>query len=589
MNPQTKEKTQTGIQTGTQAGTQTFNTKEGMLKIIPLGGLGEIGKNMTVYEFTSPLGEVDIIIVDCGFGFPDDEHLGVDFIIPDVQYLEGKKDKVRGIFITHAHEDHVGGLPYFLPKITAPLFAPQLTAALIGRKLEEFRIVVGAGIRVVNPEKDVITIGPFTVEMFRVNHSIPDSVGFAIKTPVGRVIQTGDFKIDLTPSDGKLTDFEKLIKYSSEGVLALLSDSTGAEVQGYTISEKEIEISLTQIFEDATGRIIIGSFGSLLNRIQQVINIAKKSGKKVAIVGRSMIQNVDIAVKYGYIKVPANTIINSNSLSQYPDDKIVIMCTGSQGQTHSALVRMADGEHKQIKIKRNDLVILSASIIPGNERSIYGMVDNLFRQGAKVIREGSRGPLEGSLHVSGHGGREELKLMIGLVKPKYFIPVHGEVHMLAAHKDLAISMGVPEENVFVIDNGQVVEFTKETAKLGGKVPAGVVLVDGLGVGDVQNIVLKDRQAMGTDGIFVTIITVDKKTGKLLSSPDIISRGFIYMRESEKLVQSARMEVRKIAERAAKDGNPDWNQVRTKIRDELGKFLYRETKRRPMVVPVTIEI
>lgn len=566
-----------------------IDTSQGSLKIIPLGGLGEIGKNMTVYEFTAPNGQVDIIIVDCGFAFPTDEHLGVDYIIPDIQYLEGKRDKVRGIFITHAHEDHVGGLPYFLPKITAPIFAPRLTAAMIERKLEEFKIEIGAGIRVIDLEKDKVPIGPFNVEFFRTNHSIPDSMGIAIKTPVGLVLHTGDFKIDLTPADGKQTEFDKLIRYQKEGVLALLSDSTNAEVPGYTVSEKEIEASLLALFEDATGRIIVGSFGSLVNRIQQVINAAKKTGKKVAVIGRSMTNNVEIAIKYGYINVPADTIINPNTVSKYPDDKVVVMCTGSQGEKNSALAKMARGEHKAVKIKKGDLVIMSSSIIPGNEKSINSMVDDLFREGAKVIREGSRGPLQGSLHVSGHGGKEELKLMLSLTKPKYFIPIHGEVHHLSAHADIAIATGVPEENIFIIDNGQVVEFGKDSARLGGKVPSGIILVDGLGVGDVQNIVLRDRQVMGTDGIFVAIVTVDKKTGKLLSSPDIISRGFIYMRESEKLVQNARMEIRKVVERAAKEGNPDWNDVKSKLRDDLSKLLYKETQRRPMIVAVTIEL
>jgi len=590
MNPIVKENNNPSVPMAVkEKEIQKIDTSKGTLKIISLGGLGEIGKNMTVYEFTSPEGQTDIIIIDCGFKFPEDEHLGVDYIIPDVQYLEERRDKIRGIFITHAHEDHVGGLPYFLPKITAPIFAPQLTAAMIERKLEEFKIEIGAGLRVINPEKDKITAGGFTVEFFRVNHSIPDSVGMAIRTPVGLVVHTGDFKFDFTPVDNKPADIGKLVGYGKEGVLALLSDSTAAEVPGYTISEKDIERSLATVFEEAEGRIIVGSFASLINRIQQVVNVARKTGKKVTIVGRSMTNNVEIAVKYGYLKFHADTIINSNDINRYPDNQVVIMCTGSQGETNSAMAKMSKGAHRQIKVKKGDLFILSSSIIPGNERSIYSMVDDLFRAGAKVIREGSKGPLQGSLHVSGHGGKEELKLMLSFTKPKFFIPIHGEVHHLAGHAEIAQSLGIPDENIFVIDNGQTIEFGKETARLGNKVPAGIILVDGLGVGDVQNIVLRDRQVMSTDGIFVVIVTVDKKTGKLLSSPDIISRGFIYMRESEKLVQSARMEVRRIVERSAKDGSPNWNNVKTILRDELGKFLYKETKRRPMVVPVTIEI
>ncbi|MCL5093932.1 MAG: ribonuclease J [Patescibacteria group bacterium] len=568
---------------------QKIDTKAGTLRIIPLGGLGEIGKNMTAYEFRAPNGQTDIIIVDCGFKFPEDEHLGVDYVIPDVQYLEEKKDKIRGMFITHAHEDHVGGLPYIIPKIPTPIFAPQLTAAMIERKLVEFKIEIGAGIRVINPDKDKIQLGSFNIEFFRINHSIPDSVGLAIRTPVGLTLHTGDFKFDYTPEDKRPADFAKLVNYGKEGVLALLSDSTGAEEPGYTLSEQEVEHSFFNIFEDAQGRIIVASFASLINRMQQVVNVAQRTGRKVAFVGRSMLNNVEIAVKYGYLKVPADAVINSNDLNKYPDNKVVIMCTGSQGEPNSALSRISRGEHKQVNLKRGDLVILSSSIIPGNERLIYGMIDDLYREGARVIREGARGPLQGSLHVSGHGGREELKLMMALTQPKFLVPIHGEIHHLAAHGDLAHEAGIPEENIFLLENGQVLELGLNSARLNGKIPVGVLLVDGLGVGDVQTIVLRDRQVMSTDGIFVAIVTVDKKTGKLLSSPDIISRGFIYMRESEKLVQNARMEIRKIVEKAAAKGAPDWNEVKNQMRDDLSKYLYKETQRKPMVVPVTIEL
>lgn len=584
INLEDKRLRQKGIKTKNEPVMQSSEgakIHQDKLRVMALGGLGEIGKNMYLFEY-----ENDIIIVDMGFMFPDDEMLGIDYIIPDITYLDDKKDRVKGILITHGHEDHIGGIPYLLPRIGAPIYAPKLTIGLIEGKLGEFNLATGAGLHVIDPEKDIIQLGKFTIEAIRVTHSIPDAVAYSISTPVGRCIITGDFKFDHSPIDNKNIDVAKLARFGDQGVLLLMSDSTGAESPGYSPSEKSITENLNRIIEEAEGRVIIASFSSQINRIQMIIDACQKHGRKLAFSGRSMLRNVEIAVRLGYLKIPAGLIVKVEEIGKLPDNQICVMSTGSQGEATSALARMASGDHRSVKIKRGDTVLFSSSPVPGNENAITTVIDDLFREGANVIYE-ERG--ESAHHVSGHPGQEELKMMLNLVRPKYFMPVHGERHHLVHHADLAVDLGWAPENVFVMDNGEVLEITTSNAKLADtKIPNGIILVDGLGIGDVGEIVLRDRKAMSTEGIFVVICTVDRKTGKLLTSPDIISRGFIYMRENEKLVNNVRNEVKRMVEVKEGEGPANWAVVKTKIRDRVSDFLYNETQRRPMVIPVVIE-
>jgi len=551
------------------------------LRIIPLGGLGEIGKNISILEYGS-----DIIIIDCGVMFPQEEMLGVDFVIPDIRYLEDKLDKIRGIIITHGHEDHIGALSYLLPKLKAPVWATKLTAGLIEVKMREFNIgktqinIIRSG--------DQIKLGVFKIEFFRVNHSIPDCVGLAIDTPLGLVVHTADFKFDHTPIGEPPCDLSKLVEFKKRGVLLLLSDSTNAEIPGYTVSEKEVGKSIEQLIIQSHGRVIIALFASLINRIQQVFDAAEKNRKKVAVIGRSLVDNIDIAIKLGYLHISRDLIVDSRRIHQYPEDQQILLVTGSQGEERSALTLMAGGEHRQIKIKPGDKVIISASMIPGNERSIYNNIDNLLRKGAQVIYGKQSDVL--NIHVSGHASQEELKMMLELIKPKYFMPIHGEFRHLIAHAKIACGVGIGSKDIFVVENGQILEIGSDFAQiLKARVPAGYVLVDGLGVGDVGNIVLRDRQAMAEEGILVAIMTVDAKTGKLLSSPDIISRGFIYMREREDLVQQIRSEVKKLLSKYNEQHRANWALIKTLIREDLGQFIYNETERRPMILPVIIEL
>lgn len=557
---------------------QTKNT----LKVIPLGGMGEIGKNMYVVEY-----DKDILVIDCGFMFPPADMPGVDYIIPDVTYLEANKSKVRAYLITHGHEDHVGGLPYVIPKVPAPIYAPRLTAGLIQNKMKEFKIMGQLAIRTVDPDKDEkLSFGALQVEFIRMTHSIPDAVALAIHSPVGTIIATGDFRFDFTPVDGKVPDIHRLVELSKKGVLALLGDSTGSETPGFSSTETALQKNFDSILSTAKGRVIIATFASQINRIQQFVNATAYSGRKLAISGRSLLNNIEVAVRLGYLKIPAGLIIKVQDINRYPDNQVAVISTGSQGEAMSALSRMASGEHKQIKIKKGDTVIFSSSPVPGNEAAITDVIDDLFRKGAEVIYDEKD---DMRTHVSGHSKQEELKLMIALVGPKYFIPYHGEYHHLIHHRDLAVDMGIPEQNTFVIDNGQVIEFGKDFARLNGKVQSGIVLVDGLGVGDVQNIVLRDRKIMSTDGIFVVIVTVDKVSGRLLTSPDIISRGFIYMRESEQLVNRARQEARRILAKTEGERPANWSNIKNRLREEIGQLLYNNTKRQPMVIPVIIEV
>lgn len=584
MNLEDKRLRQRGIKTKNEPvmkSSQEEKAKAGAFRIMALGGLGEIGKNLYVFEYDG-----DIVVVDMGFMFPTDEMLGVDYIIPDITYLEERKDKVKGILITHGHEDHIGGIPYLLPKIGAPIYAPKLTIGLIEGKLGEFNLAGNVGLNVIDPDKDVIQLGKFKIEWVRVTHSVPDAVACVISTPTGRALITGDFKFDHSPVDNRNIDVGKLARLGDEGIDVLLSDSTGAETPGYSPSEKSITENIDNIILKAPGRVIIASFSSQINRIQMVIDSAVKHNRKLSFVGRSLLRNVEISVRLGYLKIPAGLVIKIDDINKYPDADVCIMSTGSQGEAMSALARMASGDHRSVKIKAGDTVLFSSSPVPGNEGSIVTVIDDLYREGANVVYE-VKG--ESRHHVSGHPGQEELKMMINLTRPKFMMPVHGERHHLVKHKELAIDVGMPPENVFVMDNGEVLEITEKGARvLEQKVPHGLILVDGLGIGDVGEIVLRDRKAMSTEGIFVVICTVDKTSGRLLTSPDIISRGFIYMRENERLVNNARNEVKKLLERKEGDPPQNWPVIKTKIRDKVAEYLYNQTKRRPMVIPVIIE-
>lgn len=558
---------------------------EPKVKIIPLGGVEETGgKNCTAIEYKN-----DILVIDMGFMFPDESMPGVDYVIPDVSYLEQNKSKIRGILVTHGHLDHIGAIPYVYERLGSPtIYSAPLTLGLIKSKLEEFGLDRSAKLSSIKAGEDVLQLGCFKVESFKVPHSIPQAMGFVIHTPEGVIVDTGDFKFDHTPADKKPADYAHIAMIGNLKPMILMSDSTNIEKPGVSISEKALEDSLMSIMENAKNRIIVSTFSTLISRIQQVLNVSKKLDRKVCFVGRSMATTVEIALSLEALFVPENTLVDAKDINRLPDDKVVIVCTGSQGEDNAALTRIANGEHRQIKMKKGDLVILSSSPIPGNERAVSGLMDTLFRAGAQVVYQKLM-----DVHTSGHANQEDLKLMLALVKPKYFMPVHGERHKLMLHAQIAQDMGiVDEEHCLVGDDGQIIEIYKGKAEVTNKrVPASYVMVDGLGVGDVGNIVLRDRMAMAQDGIFVIIVTVDHQNSQILTSPDIISRGFIYMRESEDLVHKARAEVKKIFVNYTKDkqGKADWSFVKQKLRDELGEFLFRETERRPMVIPVVIEI
>ncbi|TSC93866.1 MAG: ribonuclease J 1 [Candidatus Berkelbacteria bacterium Athens1014_28] len=557
--------------------------KKPALRFIPLGGLEEVGKNMSIIEYGN-----DIIVIDMGFMFPNEDMPGIDYVVPDVSYLAENKDRIRGVIITHGHLDHTGSIPYLYDRIGAPqIYSAPMTIGLIKKRLEEFGMENRVKLATIIPGEEILQLGVFKIETFRLNHNIPDSFGLSITTPEGILVYATDWKFDHTPADGRPTDFSKLAQLGGQGVLALFSDSTNAEKPGHTISEKEVEDSLFKLVENARGRLIIATFASLISRIQQILNVSKKLNRKVAFSGRSMIANVEVASALKALVLPEDTMIDAADIGKYPDNRVVIVCTGSQGEERSALTRISAGEHRQIKIKKGDTVILSSSPIPGNERSVSEVMDNLFREGARVIYQKMF-----DVHTSGHAYQEDLKLMIGLIKPKFFVPIHGERHKLMIHAQIAADLGIPEENIMVSDNGQIIEFVAGRASVTNKrVPASYVMVDGLGVGDVGNIVLRDRKAMAADGIFVVIVTVNHENGQIVTSPDIISRGFIYMRENENLVHKARAEIKRLFSKHVGDSKPrgDWALIKTKIREELGDFLYKETERRPMVIPVVIEV
>jgi len=514
--------------------------------------------------------------------FPDDEMLGIDLVIPDITYLIENKDHVRAIILTHGHEDHIGALPYVLKELDVPVYGTRLTLGILQGKLKE-KGVSTAELHPIKPG-DQIKLGELSVGFARVSHSIADAVALYIQTPVGMIVHTGDFKIDQTPIDGQVTDFHKFAELGDHGVLVMLSDSTNAERPGFTGSERTVGIAFDERFRVATGRIIIASFSSNVHRIQQVVDTAFKYNRKLAVLGRSMINVVQIATELGYLKIPEGVLIDIDEVNNYAANRIAIMTTGSQGEPMSALSRMAMSDHKKVDIVPGDTVLISATPIPGNEKSVSRIVDYLFRQGAEVVYEASSG-----IHVSGHASQEELKLMLNLVRPKFFIPVHGEYRHLAKHAKIAQELGMPKENVFMAENGTVMEFTSETGVISGKVTAGYVLVDGLGVGDVGNIVLRDRRQLSQDGILIAVITIDKQRGCVVAGPDIVSRGFVYVRESEQLMEEAKIKIQEALDRCEANGTHDWTAIKMGVRDILGKFLYERTRRRPMIMPIIMEI
>ena len=549
------------------------------LKIIPLGGLGEIGKNLTVYEYKN-----DIIIVDCGLSFPSDEMLGIDIVIPDFTYLENNADKIRGMIITHGHEDHIGAIPYLLKKLNIPIFATPLTLGLIKCKLTEHKLLSDAKLNPIHAGER-ITLGAFAVEAINVNHSIPDAVAFCITTPVGVVVQTGDFKIDYTPLACGVTDLTTLSEYGQKGVLALLSDSTNAERPGFTATEQKVAAGVRSLFARARNkRIIIATFASNIYRVQQIIDLAVEDGRKVAFSGRSMVNNTAMAQELGYMHIPEGTLISVEELNQYPPEQVVLITTGSQGEPLSALSRMASCSHRQVRVGPGDFIIISANPIPGNEKSVTKIVNGLLLLGAEVIYESMY-----DVHVSGHACQEEQKLMLTLTRPKYFLPVHGEYKQLKKHALTAASLGIPTSNILIAENGSNVILTKDEIKLGEPVTAGAVMVDGLGVGDVGNVVLRDRKHLSEDGLVIIVATVDSKTGKVLAGPDLVSRGFVYVRENESLMDGAQSIVENALERCVDEHVRDWNSVKTRVREALSSYIYRRTKRSPMILPILMEV
>jgi ribonuclease J len=552
------------------------------LRVIPLGGIEEVGENMTILEYGD-----DILVIDMGLGFPDETMPGIDYIIPNTKYLEENRKRIKGVIITHGHLDHIGAIPYILPKIgDPPIYTMKLTGELIKKRLEEFHLLGRSQIHELNKD-DILTLGNFRIRFFRINHNIPDGVGLAINTPAGLMVYATDWKFDHTPVDGRPTEFDKLAKFGGEGVALLLSDSTNAEKPGYSVSEKTLGDTIDRIMSDAKGRVIFATFSTLISRVQQVINAAYKSNRKIVVTGRSLVNNVEICLATDYLKMPAkNMIIKMEQAKKLPDNQVIILTTGSQGEEASALARIARGEHKTIEIKKGDTVVVSASPIPGNERAVSGILSSLARQGAKVLYQKIL-----DIHTSGHAYQEDLKLMLSLTKPKNFMPIHGEHHMLLAHAELAKGVGVPDQNIFTLDNGQQLELSAQGVKVSdAKIPTGYVFVDGLGVGDVGEVVLRDRQVMSKDGMFVILMVVEKQTGKLLQQPDIISRGFIYMKGSEDLLKEVKHEVRKAVESKGKvKSEANWAYIRSEVRDQIGDFLFQRTERRPMILPVVIEV
>jgi len=554
-------------------------SKKPKLKVISLGGLQEIGKNMTVFEYND-----DIIIVDCGLAFPKDDMLGIDLVIPDITYLIKNMDKIRGIVLTHGHEDHIGALPYILKELNVPVFGTLLTLALLENKLKEHGINKLVTLHTVVPG-ETVKLGQFKVEFIHTNHSIADAVALAITTPLGVIVHTGDFKVDYTPIDGEVMDLHRFAELGKEGVLLLLSDSTNAQRRGFTMSESSVGGVFDDIFsETPKNRIMVATFSSNIHRIQQIVNSAHKYGRKVAIIGRSMVNAVKTSIELEYLNMPSNTLIDISEIKNYTDDKLVIITTGSQGETMSALSRIASNEHKQVTVKPGDKIIISASSIPGNEKNVSNVINELMRKGADVVYEGIA-----EIHVSGHARQEELKLMLSLIKPRYFMPVHGEYIHLLSHKDLALSLGIEKENIFIMNIGDVLEVTKKEARINGAVPAGQVLVDGLGVGDVGNIVLRDRRNLSENGLMIVVVGIDSASGSIVSGPDIISRGFVYVRESEDLMEEAKTVINDALLKCELNHISGWSGIKNTIKDTLKNFLWQKMKRSPMILPIIMEV
>lgn len=533
------------------------------IQIIPLGGLGEIGKNMTVVRYGD-----DIIVIDAGLMFPEDDMLGIDLVIPDISYLLENRDLVRGIILTHGHEDHIGALPYVLKQLSVPVYGTRLTLGILEGRLKENNVPLTNLISV--KAGDQIEVGPFKIGFIRISHSIADAVALSIKTPVGTIVHTGDFKFDQTPVDGKVTDFHKLAELGDQGVLVMLADSTNAEHPGYTMSEKSVGVTFDEMFYNANGRIIIASFSSNVHRVQQAIDTACKYNRKVAVLGRSMINVVTISSELGYLNIPEGILIDIDQINNYPASGVVIITTGSQGEPMSALTRMAMSDHRKVDIVPGDTIIISATPIPGNEKLVSRTIDYLLRQGAEVLYERTSG-----IHVSGHASQEELKMMHNLIRPKFFIPVHGEYRHLVKHSKLAQELGMAKDHIFIAENGQVLEFTPEKGSVTGKVSSGIVLIDGLGVGDVGNIVLRDRRQLSQEGILIVVITMDKQGGCVVAGPDIVSRGFVYVRESEQLMDEAKNKVRQTLDKCELNNVTEWAMIKSSVRDTLGKYLYEK--------------
>ena len=549
------------------------------IKVSFLGGLNEVGKNMTLFEY----GE-DMFLVDCGLAFPDQDMLGVDLVLPDFTYVERNADRIRGIVITHGHEDHIGGLPYLLKVLNVPVYGTKLTIGLIQGKLREHGLLNSASLNVIKPG-DVITLGGFTVEAIHVNHSIPDARGLAIRCEGGTIVHTGDFKIDTTPIDGGMMDLGRLAEIGQEGVLCLMSDSTNAERPGFTESERKVGESFETLFRKAgNNRIIVATFSSNIHRVQQIMNVAASLGRKVALVGRSLENVVSISAELGYLNIPEGIVIDINMINRYPADKLVIITTGSQGEPMSALTRMAFSDHRKVEIHPNDYVIISATPIPGNEKTVSRVVNELMKLGADVVYEKMY-----EVHVSGHACQEELKMIMGIVKPKYFIPVHGELKHLRKHAGLALSMGIPKENILIADNGRVAEISKKALRCTSTVPAGRVFVDGYGVGDVGSVVLRDRKHLAQDGLVVVAVCIDRESGMIVSGPDVVTRGFVYVKESEELINAAREVAVEAIEAQTDGGYFDWNSIKASLRDEISHLMYERTKRSPMILPVIMEV
>jgi len=548
------------------------------VKIIPLGGLGEIGKNLTVFEY-----EDEIVIIDCGMSFPDEELLGIDLVLPDITYLLRNKDKIKGFFITHGHEDHIGGLPYVLKQINVPIYATKLTLGLIESKLEEHNILSDCTLNMVKPG-DIIETGNFNIEFIRTNHSIADSVSIALHTPIGIIVHTGDFKIDFTPIDGEIIDLQRYAQLGKKGVLLLMADSTNATRAGYTMSEKTVGETLDNLFIKADGRVIVATFASSVHRVQQIANASIKNGRKIAFSGRSMERISEVAMSLGYLFIPEEMIIDLNDVKKYPNDKVTIITTGSQGEPMAALTRIAAGNHRSIQLEKGDTVIISSTPIPGNKKAVSSVVDDLTEKGAKVIYEAIE-----DIHVSGHACEQELRLIQALLKPKFFVPVHGEYRHLLSHSKIAENMGMDKSNIFILEIGDVLELSRNKAEITNKVPAGRVLIDGLGVGDVGNIVLRDRKNLAKDGIITVVIVINRESRTVISGPDIITRGFVYVRDSEELMREIRRIVSKSVERCLDNDVTQWSEIKSSIRREVNTYVYTKMKRKPMVLPVITEI